>query len=395
MFLVRPKPKEDEALESYIIRLVKANGYSSLGMFLRTIGALSDFDKLDDVSSPKALSSLNLYHSQISSQRRIEIIKTIAKLADTAFSEIYDICLSRSSVNFSNGRTGLFRKGVVVPRSQLLPLDSVRICPKCIDEALYIRQIWSFEAYSTCHIHNVPLIDRCSGCGSPIEIYRELTCMCKVCGMKFSEVIGNKLHESDFLISAWLAGQYVEKLPDVSISHRWGLHTFYTDYISGQESRTEGFINFFTDWPKKFISKIDQDTEYRLSIGLKPVQESTFQEVFGSLLVDASKLPARNMSENIVLRAIFSHLYEQTFDKKSPIGSVIMNSLEVSILLNSSTEQVAALFEQGLLQAYRRVSSKSAPSIYTPLFRLENVMSVWLTSYQSPSSNIRHFTSRW
>jgi len=395
LFLVRPKPKEDEALESYIIRLVKANGYSSLGMFLRTIGALSDSEKPDDVNSPKALSSLNLYHSQISSQRRIEIIKSIAKLADTTFSEIYDICLARSSVNFSNGRTGLFRKGVVVPRSQLLPFDSVRICPKCIEESLYIRQIWSFEAYSTCHIHNVPLIDRCSGCGSPIEIYRELKCACKVCGMKLSEAIGNKLHDADYLISAWLAGQYVEKLPEVSISHRWGLNTFYTDYISGQESRTEGFINFFTDWPKNFISKIDQDTEYRLSIGLKPVQESTFQEVFGSLLVDASKLPARNMSENIVLRAIFSHLYEQIFDKKSPIGSLIMNSLEVSILLNSSTEQVAALFEQGLLQAHRRVSSKSAPSIYTPLFRLENVMSVWLTSYQSPTSNIRHFTSRW
>lgn len=394
MFLVRPKPKEDESLESYISRLVTANGYSSLRMFLRTIGELSDFESLDEVNSLKALSSLNLYHSQVSSQRRIVVIKTIAKLADTTFSEIYDICLARSSVNFSHGKSGLFRKGVVVPREQLLPFGSVRICPECIAESMYIRQLWHFQAYTTCHIHRVKLINQCQECGSPIDIYSELNNACKVCGSKFSKVI-DKNSESDFLISAWLAGQKVEKLPEVAISHRWGLHYFYAGFVATNGFESERFIDFFSDWPNSFVKKLFNDTSYKLAFGLKPVHEAAFQDVFGSLLIDASKLPARNMSENIVLRALYSYLYEQIFEHNSSIGSLILNSLEVSILLNASIEQVAALFEQGLLQPYRRVSAKSAPSIFTPLFRLENVMSVWLTSYQSPTSNIRHFTSRW
>jgi hypothetical protein len=45
--------------------------------------------------------------------------------------------------------------------------NSLVFCPLCLNEAQYFRLIWQVKAIHHCHIHGIPLVDRCS-CGKPI-----------------------------------------------------------------------------------------------------------------------------------------------------------------------------------------------------------------------------------
>ncbi|MDP5133191.1 MAG: TniQ family protein [Paraglaciecola sp.] len=393
-FLLRPKPKHDETIESYVLRLAIANGYSSLGKFFKTLGLMSDLTISGEGEHFSSLNLINIYHSQISSQRRIEIIRVISKLADTPFAEVFDICLARSADSFSNNTSALFRKGVMVPTEQLLPLPSVKVCPACLKEAAYVRQLWHFKSYTICHNHRVTLRNTCQ-CGALIDIYSDLKTRCQTCEASFSETVVSE-KDAELLIATWLAGQNVVLLPNITISNRWGVQLFYIKYIAKDEVFTaDNFIDFLSDWPANFVNKLQNDAQYRLELALRPIEETSFKDIFSNLLIAASRLPSRTMSDNIVLRAVFKYLYKEVLEHHSSLGQLLLNSIEVSILLNTTTEQVAALYEQGFITPHKRISNKSLLSVYSPIFQLQEVLALWLTSYQSDSSNLRYLTSRW
>ena len=88
-------------------------------------------------------------------------------------------------------------------------------------------------------------------------------------------------------------------------------------------------------------------------------------------------------------------LSDEVIDKGSLLGELAINSIEAAILLNTTTEQIASLYDQGILQTKHQLKSSQIVAVTAPVFRLSDVLCCWLTSYQSETSNRRYLVSQW
>ena len=59
-----------------------------------------------------------------------------------------------------------------------LPMARPRICPQCLKEKNYIRQMWDLGLVTCCPVHNCMLIDSCPQCGKRLTWYRDRVSGC-------------------------------------------------------------------------------------------------------------------------------------------------------------------------------------------------------------------------
>lgn len=202
--------------------------------------------------------------------------------------------------------------------------------------------------------------------------------------------------KSQLILSAWLAGEVTEHLPDVGLSHRWGLIHWFRLYIVPADCKAEdSILSYFKAWPGILFEKLKSDYAKATELAVLPADEMTFQDVFGQLLSVSCRLPGSALSDNIVLRSIVRFLSEEVLDKGSPLGDLAINSIEAAVLLNTTTEQIASLYDQGILQTKHQLKASQIATVISPIFRLSDVLCCWLTSYQSETSNRRYLVSRW
>lgn len=163
MMLVHPRPKPDESLSTYLLRVSEDNGYQGVAGLIRLAGL------------PQGPATM---HKVLTETGRLPA------LAETIGRPVADL------VNLVYTP----EKGVKLPtyaeyRGRRLPLMALRrervcVCPECLQDDNYGRQEWDWALFAACGRHGKLLLDRCPECGELIGRYRMGVSRC-VCGFDF------------------------------------------------------------------------------------------------------------------------------------------------------------------------------------------------------------------
>jgi hypothetical protein len=155
----RPKPKEDELLSSWLVRLARGYGMGIDDFLLSTeIGAYirsSDCDRIQSAGLIK-----QLHDCTGTTRAAIERTLLIAHV-----SSLFSDGVQSRSANWS-WLIPLGRSGRSTP-----PLG-FQICPHCLsDGESYYRWQWRVALFFRCMKHHCLLVDECPQCGSRIHPY--------------------------------------------------------------------------------------------------------------------------------------------------------------------------------------------------------------------------------
>ncbi|URQ87458.1 TniQ family protein [Pseudoalteromonas sp. SCSIO 43088] len=343
-FLVQTKPYPDEALESYLLRLASDNsydGYSELADILWQWLAEQDHDL--EGALPLELSKVDVYHARQASSFRIRALRLVAQLADVNAGDILELACRRSNFKFGN-LAAVSRNELTIPL-ELLRTDNIPVCIECLYESSYIPFYWHLKPYKACHKHKTQLATHCGECHNLIyyrasEAFLECNCGCKLTNSE-------QLNDADFKIAIALAGNHSQKIVGL-IS--WFAKVKQLDISDADFSRT--FVGYFSAWPDGFTTELDILTNNARLKQLNPFNKTKFNSVYGDLLRDC-QIAATSNRKNKVLDEIikyFVELVDSNPKAKHPnIADLLLCTFDAAVLLNTTTEQVYRLHQEGFL----------------------------------------------
>jgi hypothetical protein len=377
------------------MRLADSNGYIKASSFWSIIRRTLDKSEIHHFNIPDKLDRVNPYLAKRSSSLRIKALQYLSTLSNQEPFPLLALAIFRNANQYCNSAQAVIQNGKSLPRKFIL--SNPPICPDCLRESNYIRQIWSFWPYNCCHVHAIPLVNVCC-CGENISVYTDKTIgICQHCNISYSELKRSSLNESDLIISAWLASTENHDLPGVHQSHKFGLILWWLKLkaLDLPEFNAAEFIMFFSDWPNNFHEYLEQKWNHYNKYGLKPIHEAKFKDIYNDLLLISAKLPSARFSENIVLPEIYRFFNDNIISKNNGFLNLRINSIEAAILLNTSSEQIAALVDLGELKSHIRIKSGEFLNLYQYAFELGDLYFLWQAGFQTEYSNLSVLTSRW
>lgn len=126
---------------------------------------------------------LDLLGLQQPSELRPEHIPLIARLFDARPADV----LSTMNVEFwSEGQRLTRIQGEFVRRTYLIRSRRPRVCPDCLVEFGFCRQVWDLTFFVSCPLHGRLLLDCCPGCGRCLSWMRPSLDACR-CGRSLLE----------------------------------------------------------------------------------------------------------------------------------------------------------------------------------------------------------------
>lgn len=168
----RPLPLPNESLPSYLNRFARENGMASRRQLLASLDL------------PAAL------HVRTSDLEKLALLLTVELEA------LVEIAWSDQPKNAAQRRSMIRAKGEAV-------------CPECLKDAPYSRQLWSHRMATCCPVHGHRLLDRCDTCLNPISHDRWHAQYC-MCGADLRLQASAKASEGERIFSALLANQSPE-----------------------------------------------------------------------------------------------------------------------------------------------------------------------------------------
>lgn len=104
-------------------------------------------------------------------------------------------------------------------RTGFLRTVKPQICPICIHRGGYCRAVWDCVFYTDCHVHRIPMVDRCGACQLPLSWYRPAVdvCRCKAYLTGESGEIQGQDSKSLWL-SAWIANLFDDHVDPTAMS---------------------------------------------------------------------------------------------------------------------------------------------------------------------------------
>ena len=179
-FLRRPRLKANEIFSSYLLRLTQANGYSNYQTILDYVGINSDLHKLNYLSEDEAdLMVLAQMVQREEAQLWNTIYPAIADRKIKAYASVLDY--------------------------EWLEREKIKICPSCFATDGYYHKHWSLWCYTSCHIHQCLLVDRCPQCQSAWkwdDLKNDWKCKC---GWNFAETPIYKIKREENNLSKLVA----------------------------------------------------------------------------------------------------------------------------------------------------------------------------------------------
>jgi len=148
--LIRPKVNSSESLQSYLIRLSRANGY-----------------KYPAFSS--GITAQSKPHRSFKLEDRKEIQSLISNIADSNVHELVDVWECGHSFK------------------HLFDYSRIKSCPKCLEQENILLPYWSLKNYLVCTKHKVLLIDSCSRCDVRFEEQSYVKGHCIKCKLEIQE----------------------------------------------------------------------------------------------------------------------------------------------------------------------------------------------------------------
>ncbi|SFG66484.1 TniQ family protein [Neptunomonas qingdaonensis] len=387
--LVRPEPYEDESLESYLLRLSSANFLESYPLLSGSIREwLWENDRDAASAFPLALSQINIYHAKQSSSFRIRAIRLVESLTGLERLPLLKLAILNSSDKYGNGLSAVVRNGVFTPRC-FLRSDGIPVCPHCLAESSYIRQHWHFLHYSACVEHECVLLERCPACKATLNYLDHEQIGTCTCGFELKSASVESADCDALTLSQIVVGHISNTesalSSEPSLSIRYGaLLWYYLRRNKGLETDKKiepaglkGALEYFSRWPESLKNELQgcgDTAEQRLIAGFN---KTSFQHVFGNMVLSASHFPSEHVSQNFILDEVLSFLEALVLDnpktKRANIADVLLSVAEVAVVLATSHEQVYRLYQEGFLELSLRLPSKTKLGSHTPAFYLRQV----------------------
>lgn len=343
-FLVQTKPYPDEALESYLLRLASDNsydGYSELADILWQWLAEQDHDL--EGALPLELSKVDVYYARQASSFRIRALKLVAQLADVNAGDILALAWRRSNFKFGN-LAAVSRNELTIPL-ELLRTDNIPVCIECLSESSYITFYWHLKPYKACHKHKTQLATHCGECHNLID-YRASEAFLECgCGLKITS--SEQLNDADFKIASALASSNSQKIV--------GLVSWFAKAKQLDVSDADfncAFVDYFSTWPDGFNAELDLLTNNARLKQLNPFNKTKFNSVYGNVIRDGQIAATSNRKNKVIDEIInyFVELVDSNPKAKHPnIADLLLCTFDTAVLLNTTTEQVYRLHQEGFL----------------------------------------------
>lgn len=409
--LAHPEHHADESLESYLLRLSQENGFSSyteMSTILKLWMQSHDHDA--GGAFPIELAMVNVYHANRSSSFRVRALRLIEHLTEKTPLKLLELSLIHSSANFGSNIKAVHRNGIDIPK-QFLRVNGIPVCPKCLQENGYVRQVWHYKPYTACHIHHCQLIDHCPSCGAELDYLKNESI--EVCECGFHLGYGEYIEASDeqTQLGQLIAGDLFDEtqnplLTTSNRSFRFGaLFWYYYRYQEQQAKNNDinqivnSVIAFFSNWPANFYAELEQQIEHFYQFQVKKINQTAFSEVFGSLLVDCSHLPMSDLSCNFILKTVIEFFVHQVEanpkSKKANIGDVLVSPQEAASLLSTEIEQIYRLHQEGCISLAIKPSTQWHISAYLPIFYLRQIMELRLARMHSQNDVFELYLPSW
>lgn len=179
IFPIQIRPKNDELLSSWLVRLAHENCVSITSL-LDSIGlakyAQEDFDLIESSEFFKALTKA----ARISKQDLVQ-------------------CQIRDWAKLTGSASQCTRKWIV-PVCHRHP--KLRYCPECLKENFFFRKEWRITWLGACPKHHVVLEEGCCNCGEGLQpgrvAWRESLSSCWSCRLPFSRESGRPLKHTEY-----------------------------------------------------------------------------------------------------------------------------------------------------------------------------------------------------
>lgn len=212
------KPKTDESLMGYIIRLTEQNGYPSPSWI---------------INRARLTPSLNRFCSFVF--RSPEAFRLLSDLTGTSISELSSTAYPRAT-EYSFGYHLFF--GVPIhPYS--MRLGYPKVCPACLSESLYCRRMWDISVVTTCLKHKCLLIDECPNCKRQITWIRNRVSVC-LCEYDWRDATVTLIKGSELSLT-----QHVHQLCGLSVNESILQERFHQSPIINLELRDLLLVLFF------------------------------------------------------------------------------------------------------------------------------------------------------
>ena len=182
--VVRSRPKSDESLFGFLLRLTELNSYPTPIVILNEAHLDWKF----------------FYYNRILDEHNSKFDRLIqlTRITPNELKELlYTPATKRSEVRVL-GRS--------VPHI-LIRVSHPKVCPACLEQSPYCRKHWELAPFTSCAIHNRTLLQECHACLRPIRWYRERVCYCP-CGADWRQARTASLSESDAVMGQLLYGTF-------------------------------------------------------------------------------------------------------------------------------------------------------------------------------------------
>lgn len=187
------RPKEDESLIGYIVRLTEKNACPTASWVFNLAGLKQ--------------TNLNPHVSSVAFKSPASL-RELARFAGVSLNELARLVYPRANMP----RNAAFREffGHPIHQYVIRPL-SVKLCPECLGEAPYCRRIWEMSLVTACPKHLRLLVDECPRCKKSISTLRASVWRCR-CEFDFRNLNAPSISEAGAALSRriyLLCGLYV------------------------------------------------------------------------------------------------------------------------------------------------------------------------------------------
>jgi len=389
MFLFTPKSKayDDEALESYLIRIVNENFFDSYQQLSRAIkDELRELDFEAYGAFPLDLKLLNIYHAKQDSHFRMRAFVLLESLLNLPKFQLQKLAIFRSNKKI-NSQSTVYWRGIDFPLSFVryggASSYGIPICPECLRDEPYIRQLWHFKHYQACDKHNVNLVEQCPSCNLCINyIVNESITHCS-CGFELPLTKAVKASEPKILLSASMRGKKLDLnnpiLNETPLSQKLAaIAWFQKRYFAIECFDNETIINYFDKWPQNFYQELDEITKNAELKLINTFNKTSFTSLFGNLISSSNLLSEDRSGGHFVWIVVENYLLDLVSknpkSQKPNIADLLISIAEASAILSTSYEQVYRLYESGTLKAAFRLKIKQKLTTNEGIFFLRQVV---------------------
>ena len=389
-FLFSPKIRSfsDESLESYLLRVVAENFFSSyeeLSLAIREELHELDFDAHG--AFPIDLKRLNVYHAKHNSHFRMRALGLLETLLDLPRFELQKLALLKSDRKF-NASVALHRDGVDIPLKFIRfegvdGKSTIPVCPHCLAEEAYIKQSWHIKWGNICTKHKCALIHHCPECKLPLNyIENESITHCS-CGFELSCADAHSVNKIDVeLLQNLMLGEASIDNPlfnNTSISKRFAALLWYQNrYSTPDIFCLNEAVNFFSKWPKNFYKELDYLSENAEMKLIDLFNKTVFSFIFNDLILSVPHSAQSVGKLHFIRTALMDYLVilvgKNPKSKKPNVADLLVSVSEVAIILGTSNEQVYRLYQDGVLQSAFRYKMKRRIDPYVGVFFLRQVI---------------------